>query len=42
MLLSVSIVPMFLEAIATHGTGLTLEIGGGLTRRHLAIAASAA
>jgi hypothetical protein len=30
LLLSVSIVPMFLEAVATHGTGLALEIGGGV------------
>jgi hypothetical protein len=30
LLLSVSIVPMFLEALATHGTGLALEIGGGV------------
>jgi hypothetical protein len=31
LLLSASIVPMFLEAIATHGTGLALEITGGVT-----------
>ena len=30
LLLSASIVPLFLEAIATHGTGLALEIGGGV------------
>jgi hypothetical protein len=30
LLLSASIVPIFLEAIATHGTGLALEIGGGV------------
>jgi hypothetical protein len=30
LLLSVTIVPMFLQAIATHGTGLALEIGGGV------------
>ncbi len=30
LLLTASIVPMFLEAIATHGTGLALEIGGGV------------
>jgi hypothetical protein len=30
LLLSVSIVPMFLEVLATHGTGLALEIGGGV------------
>jgi hypothetical protein len=28
LLLSVAIVPMFLEALATHGAGLALEIGG--------------
>jgi Kef-type K+ transport system membrane component KefB len=30
LLLTASIVPMFIEAIATHGTGLALEIGGGV------------
>jgi hypothetical protein len=30
LLLSAAIVPMFLEAIATHGTGLALEIAGGV------------
>jgi hypothetical protein len=30
LLLSASIVPMFLEAVATHGTGLALEIVGGV------------
>ncbi|HUA48917.1 MAG TPA: hypothetical protein VMA77_27025 [Solirubrobacteraceae bacterium] len=30
LLMTASIVPMFLEAIATHGTGLALEIGGGV------------
>src|ERR1022692_1177702 len=30
LLMSASIVPMFLEAIATHGTGLALEITGGV------------
>jgi hypothetical protein len=30
LLLSVSIVPLFLEAVATHGNGLALEIGGGV------------
>jgi len=30
LLLSVAIVPMFLEAVATHGTGLALEVGGGV------------
>lgn len=30
LLLSASIVPMFLVALATHGTGLALEIAGGV------------
>jgi hypothetical protein len=30
LLLSAAIVPMFLEAVATHGAGLALEIGGGV------------
>jgi hypothetical protein len=30
LLLSATIVPMFLEAVATHGTGFALEIGGGV------------
>jgi len=30
LLLAASIVPLFLEAVATHGTGLALEIGGGV------------
>ena len=30
LLMSASIVPMFLEALATHGAGLALEIGGGV------------
>jgi hypothetical protein len=30
LLMSASIVPLFLQAIATHGTGLALEIGGGV------------
>ncbi len=29
LLLSASIVPLFLQALATHGTGLALEIAGG-------------
>jgi hypothetical protein len=29
LLLSASVVPLFLQAVATHGTGLALEIGGG-------------
>lgn len=40
LLLSASIVPMFLEAIATHGTGLALEIGGGVTGALLGTAAA--
>ena len=30
LLMSASIVPLFLQAIATHGTGLALEIAGGV------------
>ena len=30
LLTTALIVPMFLEAVATHGTGLALEIGGGV------------
>lgn len=30
LLLAASIVPLFLEAVATDGTGLALEIGGGV------------
>jgi hypothetical protein len=30
LLLSASIVPLFLAAVATHGTGLALEVGGGV------------
>ena len=30
LLLAAAIVPLFLQAIATHGTGLALEIGGGV------------
>jgi hypothetical protein len=30
LVMSASIVPLFLQAIATHGTGLALEIGGGV------------
>jgi hypothetical protein len=40
LLLSASIVPMFLEAIATHGTGLALEIGGGVAGVLLGAAAA--
>lgn len=39
LLLSVSIVPMFLEALATQGTGLALEIGGGVAGVLLGLAA---
>jgi hypothetical protein len=39
LLLSVSIVPMFLEAIATHGIGLALEIGGGVAGALLGLTA---
>lgn len=30
LLTSLTIVPLFLQAVATHGTGLALEIGGGV------------
>jgi len=40
LVLSASIVPMFLEAIATHGTGLALEIGGGVVGFLLGLAAA--
>jgi hypothetical protein len=30
LLLSASIVPLFLQAVATHSTGIALEIGGGV------------
>jgi hypothetical protein len=40
LLLSASIVPMFLEAIATHGAGLALEIGGGVAGVLLGAAAA--
>jgi hypothetical protein len=40
LLLSASIVPMFLQAIATHGTGLALEIGGGVAGVLLGAAAA--
>jgi hypothetical protein len=39
LLLSVSIVPMFLQAVATQGTGLALEIGGGVAGVLLGLAA---
>jgi hypothetical protein len=40
LLLSVAIVPMFLQAIATHGTGLALELGGGVAGVLLGLAAA--
>ncbi|HTU77222.1 MAG TPA: hypothetical protein VMF09_00525 [Solirubrobacteraceae bacterium] len=40
LLMSASIVPMFLEAVATHGTGLGLEIGGGVAGVLLGAAAA--
>jgi MFS family permease len=39
LLLAASIVPLFLEALATHGDGLALEIGGVLTGAVLGLAA---
>ncbi len=40
LFLSASIVPLFVEAIATHGTGLALEIGGGVAGVLLGLAAA--
>jgi hypothetical protein len=40
LLMSASIVPLFLEAIATHGTGLALEIGGGVAGGLLGLGAA--
>ena len=40
LLLSASIVPLFLEAVATHGTGLALEIAGGVAGVLLGLAAA--
>jgi hypothetical protein len=40
LLLAASIVPLFLEAVATHGTGLALEIGGGVAGVLLGLAAA--
>ncbi len=37
--MSVAIVPMFLQALATQGTSLALEIGGGIAGVLLGIAA---
>lgn len=41
LLLAASIVPMFLEALAGHGTGLALEIGGGVAGVLLGLSAAA-
>jgi hypothetical protein len=40
LLLAAAIVPMFLEALATHGTGLALEIGGGVAGAALGLSAT--
>jgi len=40
LLMSASIVPMFLQAVATAGTGLALEIGGGVAGVLLGLSAS--
>jgi hypothetical protein len=40
LLLAASIVPLFLQAVATHGTGLALEIGGGVAGVLLGTAAA--
>jgi hypothetical protein len=40
LLLSAAIVPMFLQAVATHGTGLALEIGGGVAGALLGLTAA--
>jgi hypothetical protein len=40
LLLAAAIVPMFLEAIVTHGTGLALEIGGGVAGVLLGLSAA--
>jgi hypothetical protein len=40
LLLAASIVPLFLAAVATHGTGLALEIGGGVAGVLLGLAAA--
>ncbi len=40
LLMTASIVPMFLVAIATHGTGLALEIGGGVAGALLGLTAA--
>jgi hypothetical protein len=41
LLLSAAIVPIFVQALATHGSGLALEIGGGVAGALLGVAASA-
>ncbi len=40
LLLSAAIVPMFVQAIATHGTGLALEIGAGVAGALLGLIAA--
>ncbi len=40
LLLSAAIVPMYLEAVATHGTGFALEIAGGALGILLGLAAA--
>jgi hypothetical protein len=40
LLMCASIVPMFVQAIATHGTGLALEIGGAVAGVLLGISAA--
>jgi hypothetical protein len=40
LLLAASIVPLFLEAVATHGTGLALEIAGGVVGALLGVTAA--
>lgn len=41
LLLAAAIVPVFLESFATHGSGLALEIGGGVAGALLGLAAAA-
>jgi hypothetical protein len=40
LLMTATIVPMFLAAVATHGTGLALEIGGGVAGVLLGVTAA--
>lgn len=40
LLMSASIVPLFLAAVATRGTGLALEIGGGVAGALLGVTAA--